>query len=610
MGSRMSRISALPTFCFTTILASCVQHAHAADIIPQQEYDKYISKSRLVSGFDGSVFGEQLSLRDGSVTFKVIDGELAGKGPPIQIIRTFRLRESNRFNEVSGTTLAGWMLEVPRLKTITNYTSGSELSSSYGWQVPGSDKNLRCTNFSDPGDITPGPQRIWAPYEWWSGYQLVDAAGNEEQVLRVGDSYPQVVGFKAVTKSNWRFSCLSSTSNGEPGEGFLGVSPDGTKYWFNHLVYTSADSMKKPIGSAPLFRSGSAANKNTATDSGKEPAPSFAPAFDVIARRYAMLQVTRIEDRFGNWLTYQYSGSSLTRIDASDGRYLQISGSSPVSVTLGGPSQSRTWTYLDGSPSVVTLPDGSKWSYSFSSLTAAVIPTTSGYITSNCSQSTVDSGATIQASAVSPSGASGSFTFTLKRFGRSYTIKECVDPDGDGEGFTTFPVNWYGYALTQKSISGPGLSTQTWNYSYSAPNASWSNECSSGCPTEVWADVVSPSGVRHRSVFSNRFGETENLLLREETYTASNSLIQSQVHEYATFAAFAASSPYPWPIRLGDDLQSRSNKAISERWTPAKKHVTTLGGRSFTWEVPACSPYPNCFDQFARPTRVVKSGSP
>jgi hypothetical protein len=40
-----------------------------------------------------------------------------------------------------------------------------------------------------------------------------------------------------------------------PGEGFLGTSPDGTRYWFNHLVYTTADSMTKPSGQAPEYKS-------------------------------------------------------------------------------------------------------------------------------------------------------------------------------------------------------------------------------------------------------------------------------------------------------------------------------------------------------------------
>ena len=87
--------------------------ALAGDVIPQQEYHKYIDKHKTIQSMDSSFFGEQVNLRDGGVMFRVVDGELAGTGPTIRIVRTFRLRENNRFVDISGTNVAGWMLEVP-----------------------------------------------------------------------------------------------------------------------------------------------------------------------------------------------------------------------------------------------------------------------------------------------------------------------------------------------------------------------------------------------------------------------------------------------------------------------------------------------------------------
>jgi hypothetical protein len=126
---------------------------------------------------------------------------------------------------------------------------------------------------------------------------------------------------------------------------------------------------------------------------------------------------------------------------------------------------------------------------------------------------------------------------------------------------------------------------------------------------EVWSDVTDPAGVRQRSVFSNRFDETENQLLREETYSSTNVLMRTVRHEYATFASI---SPYPWPAEIGEDMQLRTNKARSERWAPASKNQTEQQGRLFTWQVPSTcgtggtSP---CYDNFARPTKVVKSST-
>lgn len=564
-------------------LLSCVSSgAVAGTVIPQQEYDKYIDKHRTIQALDSALFGEQVNLRDGGVVFRVVDGELAGNGPTIRIARSFRLRENNRFVETTGTSVAGWMLEVPRMKTITNATTGTQLTSIYGWQVPGSNEDARCTNFAAPGDITfPDPSRYWEPYEWWSGYQVVDETGNEQEVLAVGVGYPEVAGYKAVTTGNWRFSCLATTANGAPGEGFLATTPDGTRYWFDYLVYTSADMMTKPN--------------------------------DVLYRRHAMLLATRIEDRFGNWLTYQYSGAALTRIDASDGRFLEVSsGTSPVTISLGAGTTKRTWSYTKGTTTdTVALPDGSAWTYDFNAFTSAGIST--AYTTGNCGISSANPSESVQGTATSPSGVTGTFTFSLKHFGRSYAIRECADPDGDGNAFTMLPVDWFSYALTQRTLSGPGIATQTWAYAYSPANASWSQDCASGCTTEVWADVTAPDGVRQRSVFSNRFGETENLLLREETYDSANALKRVVRHGYATYPAFSGSTPYAWPQFVGGDLQERTNKARSERWTPASFRQVEQDGRKFTWQVVAtCGSNGTtlCFDQFARPTKVTKSSAP
>jgi hypothetical protein len=148
---------------------AAVQATNAADVVAAQEYDKYIDKHRTVQALDSSLFGEQISARDGSVSFKVVDGELAGNGPLLQIVRTFQPRENNRFLDNSGVTVAGWVLEIPRMKTIVNYTVNTQSYSPYGWQVPGTNKNARCTNFGPPGPVvlsrtttSGGPATSWS----------------------------------------------------------------------------------------------------------------------------------------------------------------------------------------------------------------------------------------------------------------------------------------------------------------------------------------------------------------------------------------------------------------------------------------------------------------
>ena len=559
-------IAALATAMGSTTLA-------LADNIPQQEYNKYIDNHRTIQALDSSLFGEQINLRDGGVMFSVTDAELPGAGPTIRITRTFKLRENNHFVETTGTELGGgWMLEVPRLKTITNNTAGTSSTSVKGWQVPtgtSSGKDNRCSNLGPPGDLTfTDPVKYWAPYEWWSGYQLVDEGGNEQPLLGAVASYPQPPGIKAVTASNWRFECLSSLVNPpeapQPGEGFKGYTPDGLIYYFNFLVYTTADNMTKPYGSTPM--SAARTRQSVTPRKQRDAVTTLAPVNDVLTRRHAMLLATKVEDRFGNYLTYSYSPTGvLTGITATDGRAVTISGPTTVagvtttSITLNSGAAARTWTYVsNATTTTVTLPDtASVWTYNFAPLLVANLPATSTYKTGLCGINTTNTGSSVSGTATSPSGVTGPFNFTLRRFGRSYVPLECQDDDGDGDGYALYPADWFSFALTSRSFSGPGLATQTWNYSYSPAYASWSSSCSSGCTSEVWTDATAPDGTRQHTVFSNRFGESDSRLVREETYNASSVLQRTVNHEYA---ALLAPWPYAYPIEIGDDMQERTNK--------------------------------------------------
>ena len=62
---------------------------------------------------------------------------------------------------------------------------------------------------------------------------------------------PQNGTYLWVTAGETYFSCLPSLVNGT-GEGFFAITKEGTKYWFNHLVYLTADTLQKPLWRPPL----------------------------------------------------------------------------------------------------------------------------------------------------------------------------------------------------------------------------------------------------------------------------------------------------------------------------------------------------------------------
>jgi hypothetical protein len=603
-----------------------------AQVTPPQEYSKYVGKSNSVEAF--ADFGDQVNLRDGRLSLRMTDIELPGTGPTIRLTRTFNPDGlGQETHETSGNGFGAWELEIPRIKTITSNTLGASIYSPLGWQVAGStttEKNARCTRFSGPSRINfpYDAGRGWNAFEWWNGYHLVDDTGNDQLVMTRANTTvrPDVL---LMTTGNWLVGCLPATTSGEPGEAFYALAPDGTKYWFDHLVYIHSDDLQKPLWSnTPEFlkASPSTTGTNTATKPGT-PTPQIVAFTDFLERRYAAMLVTRIEDRFGNWLTYHYTSGRLDSIDASDGRHIGVTYGAPgnATVTVGSGVAARTWTYAyttSGGNGVlqqltVTRPDGSKWQYALQWQVASAYGLESLAFSPTCPFDATESSTYLDQSITSPAGAILTLRVTRKRFGRAYVPKECwgADPNTPDSGFMKFPNEWFAFAVTSRTLSGPGLTTATWNYTYSPPNSSWLHNCPTptSCTSTVWTDVTSPDGSRRRSVFSNKFDATENKLLREEDYTASRVLLRAKDYVYATVNMTDwQTNPYPWPVKVGNDQQTRVNEQTSGQWAPVRQTVISQQGKTFTWQVPfSCeggsSP---CFDAYARPTKIVKASSP
>jgi len=573
--------------------------AVAQSVTPDQEYAKFIGRARSVSPL--TEFGDQINLRDGSLLMRATDIELRGTGPTIRLTRTYRPGgATSSLRETSGNKFDGWELEIPRIKTITANSSNVTAPSPRGWQVAGSTeaaKNQRCTNFAAPGRITfsNDSARSWNPSEWWDGYYLVDDSGNSQPLMTRYQAtvHPDSTDYKLMTLGNWAVGCLAATTSGEPGEGFLAIAPDGTRYWFNHLVYRPADTLERPG--------------------------------DFVQRRYASMLVTRIEDRFGNWVTYSYSAGRLTSIDASDGRHVGVTfdGNGQIAaITAGSGPAARTWTYqyeaytADAKALVVILPgtDGSRWRYELPALWASSLSVDSNL--SSCTLTANDFELNADGNITSPAGAKLTLRLSRKRFGRSYVPKQCWGGlDAADTGYATYPREWYAWAVTKRTVTVlPGLPAKLeWRYNYQPPASSWASDCPSptSCPSTTWTDVktwtngtdpeTTNPDLTHRSIFSTKFDETENMLLREEQYSSTSQLLRSTDHAYATVASGAA-NPYPWPMPLGNDLQARQNPFTKGRWSPERQRVIGQQDRVFTRNV-------DSFNAYARPAAVTNSST-
>jgi YD repeat-containing protein len=579
--------------------------AQSANVTPEDEYKKKLRITEDVQPLGDDPFGENISTYNGGLSWAQVDVSESGTGPTLELRRTFKIPDlpPNRYFQLAmNNALVDWTLEVPHIESISaeqTLTDGAGHDFNQWFFL---EKPLRCTNFSAAPSIVRFPKPGFDPIQydasdWWHGYQLVVSGGTQDLLSRDPSNsvVPQMtlpngqaVNFKIATTKNWAIGCTPSTANGKPGEGFLVLSPDGTKYWMDWLAYKPADTIAHAGGGA-LFR-----------------------------RDVSML-VSKIEDRFGNSVTYQYDASgNPTAIQGSDGRSLVLtydtwqhpSKSSsgafnyPPAVRLRsatlqpGTSGARTWTYNYGSDpalprlSEVRLPDGSSWSLAMDGL---VSPRLGGEVEySGCGYLGAPApSAPSSATMHHPSGLTGVFTIRTITRGMSYTPKVCQQV-ADTQ-VVKVPHVYRQAAITQKTFSGAGTSARTWNYNYSPSNESWESDCGAGCASTVWTDIVDPENRSTRYTFSNRYDVTNSQLLRTDYYNGAvgSALLRSEVYEYASAIAG------PWPAKYGSSQQLYVNKDQLERLSPQRRRILNQDGNAFTHEVTA-------FDGFAQPTKVKR----
>lgn len=595
---------------------------------PEDEYKKLIKVNEDIQPLGDTPFGEKISLYDGSLSFSQTDVSLTGTGPALTLGRSFSFHGVEDRPDLQARAFGDWDMDLPQIFTVT-----AQQNNVPGWRVAATNHGAICSSFGPPPSVaapTGDSKRAdWEPPTWWQGYQLrIPGQASQDLLSRsaANTATPGVAGltYPIVTRGNWAVGCLAHAANDSTIEGFLAVSPDGTKYWLDHIAYRYMPSLTRPLGSSP-----------TAARSGFH---VFATAEDLLLRREGRMMVTRIEDRFGNSVSYTYSGDDVTDIAASDGRHVTLTyetdastGASSHRVSTiteqGGAAGNRTWTYsyVKSTASLVyTLtsvkqPDGSSWSYNFDPFNGAWVDTRESGGTCATAGVPTNMDSLFIASATHPSGLTASYIVKPLKRGRSYVPQQCMagpnmaaTPDGIST-WAAVPNVSYGMAIIQRKLSGTGLPANglTWIYGYTPANESWSKDCTTtACATQIATDVGYPDGHVERSTFSNRYDWTESQLLKEEVFTGDGTtpLRRSTVYAYVnpTPAQDARSGAYahPW----GYAPQQRVNTAqLQEQLPKATQQITMDPAASttpdvYTWNATA-------FDAFARPQDVTRSNN-
>lgn len=524
----------------------------AADLSYAEEFTRKIEAAKALGGLGEDLFGDATDWNTGQTTFRVVDIDLPGNsGLPVQLARTLSTAVPDL--DYGGEQLGDWALDLP-------YVSGV-FSKSKGWPT------TRCSSTAAPPSVTNGNGKTFSADEYWRGNVLHLPGRGTTHLLKRSSEYTATPSdgktYTWVTRDHTQFTCGPSIANGGSGEGFIAVMADGLRYTFDWML------------------------TRTETTLVRDPAASGG---DWLDRQEVRIYATKVEDRFGNWVQYQWSGSQLTGISANDGRSITLSYDSAQQVET-ATAHGNTWTYgyssSGGSLASVTLPDSSRWSYSggrkkivYSGSPPASNPCTLPP-TSAWNSSTTPYTLTM----VHPSGA---FTFSPMRVSRTVPQNlACSYAAAEGEIIPGVARAFDGFALTGKALSGPAMSAASWSVAYGA-----------GADNTRTATLTRPDGSKLRYTFGTEFYANEGKLLLTEVLKSDGTEISQTQTTYATEPVSPA-----YAYRVGYTGQEEVEDAFgSVLVVPVTETEITQNGDIYSTVI-------NSFDSYARPTSVTRSNS-
>ncbi len=568
-----------------------------------EEYARKINASAAIDPLSADGAGEHVNLFDGSATFSIADIDIPGNsGLPVELSRTWDTHNEG----IEYLPMGDWVIDVPNI-------SGTFLAN-VGWP------DQRCTAANPPpGHTYSGGTNQYAVVrtdEYWSGYNL-SLPGEQATLLRKKSDDARIqlpapsLGATSpwTTSDGWHFSCLPSLQRGS-GEGFVAHAPDGKKYMFDWMVTDLYRSITRR-GSAPNY-------------------------LFLLSRKKIKIYATKVEDRFGNWVRYEWSNSQLQRIYANDGREIALTYNANgrlATASAGG----RVWSYQYSAfntvaqsntnyLSAVVLPDGGQWKYEASAFARSIVYKRASYYDTvkdadgyllqgngycNLDRVIVSGGGAY--TVISPSGAKFEYIFAPIRHGRKNVYEDCMDTDSPLRAVNSVALHYDVLSLTRKTTSGPGISPLTQQYQYSGIDPGYSVTGNSThdaitnatpAPNYKTVTISRSDGVDMVNVFGRDFSLNEGRLFRTEL--RSNGIIQNAViNEYIPINQISAQN---FPNYSGLSPLSNVGTNPSMPW-PVYRTTFLQGGVTYISYVPLCGGGMYCFDAFARPTMMVKSNS-
>lgn len=557
----------------------------AQELRYDQKYIESIGKASDVSPVSVDSFGEQIDLATGAGQFRWTDIDIPGNNAlPVRLQRSLVIEDqANGGGILPGFGYAG-SVDVPYLKG--NF--GPD-----GWVVDLTGSTARCTKTNvGPPNYADG---VFTAADYWDGNWLhVPWEGDQVLLNHLDSAQPRPAGTVLMTKNSWAISCLPATKNGYPGEAFLAVSPSGEKYYFDWVTAHLRPALSKRYA-------------------------NFAHSTASMDRQTVFFLVSRIEDRFGNYVNYTYSGDRLTGIAASDGRFINLTWTGGYVTSVS--SSIGTWTYAYGqTPNAVTVtttqPDGSHWTYAASgALYIEATPSLPLYDGGGdlCPEPEPSVGSFTMA-VTQPSGATGTFDFEVMRHVKENIPRLCnsfLDESLMSYKYLTIPNFSDAFTLVTKTIGGLGLTPMEWDYDYAggAPMG-FEDNCDGTkprlCPPTTTTTVRGPDRSYKQYTIGNMWNLNSGQVLHvDEGYeTGTDPNVQAVILRSTDNTYFSDDDigTQPFPSCPGLTGNSRMDQVANACLRPVKIRTITQDGASFTANN-------TTFDVFARPTTTVKSNT-
>jgi hypothetical protein len=489
------------------------------------------------------------------------------------IVRSRSASERNDLLTRDGG-FADWELDIPHLHGV--------FAKARGWQVDGwneAGKDQRCSraaaNSAEAPSVPGTPYgATWEGFRYWSGNTLyVPGIGDQEMLVVDAAANPHQptdgTQYRWVTSGSGNFSCLPATANGVPGDAFLALAPDGTRYRFDWFAHRHAPVVTRATGS-PMADALVPANPATTTLAREEVWISHARRGSLRQRRYLHVRpATSVAPAINRRERRSQADAWLQRRADRDG--LRRNAHLALRLRQRADRASCCRTNRAGRSTFAQLRN------------AYTKPGNAA--TKRCSEQAASSQQdTYTGTLTHPSGAKGEFAFRSQMHGRSYVPKVCPpDHGGSGEGFQAFhPFYFETVGILSKTISGPALDApMRWTHAFGPVHRSWTEACPDAtCPSTKVLEVTGPGEYR-RYTFGNRFRESDGKLLKVETGSSPADILRTEVSTYQLDPAGQA-----YPSRIGRSPYERGDQA-GTRIEPLARRVTTQQGRDFTWQVDA-----------------------